>query len=315
MDNFTSYIFRQEYEHIQTLGDTLSNISNSIKWEPFRTIVSAIYKDTKEKGGRPHCDEILMIKVLVLQHLYGLSDYEIERHLYDRISFRHFLGYPNTIPDRSTIWLFRERLQEEGLLNQIWSELQQQIDDLGFAIKRGTIQDASFITSDPGHARADKPRGKEACTRRSRDGTWSKKGNNSYFGYKVHTIVDKENQIIRDVGTTTASLHDSQLDLSDEGQTLYRDKGYFGVKPKASMDKTMKRATRNHPLNEKDKRRNKAISRVRSLGERPYAVMKRVFKGGHVLVTTLERVHVKTVFTCFAYNLYRLKSARKVQTC
>ena len=299
MDNFSTYIFREEYEKYKKLGDTLSNISDSIDWERFRDLISPLYKDNKIDGGRPHLDEIVMIKTLVLQHLYGLSDYEIERNIYDRMSFRHFLGFPDTIPDRSTIWLFRERLINSNCLDLIWEELQHQIDNLGFGIHRGVIQDATFITTDPGHAKKDKPRGDEALTRRSKEGTWSKKGNNSYFGYKMHTLVDKEFMIIREVGTSTASLHDSQIDLTEPGQTVYRDKGYFGVKPNASMDKTMHRATRDHPLSCKEKRRNKAISRIRSLGELPYAVMKRIFKGGHVLVTTIERVHVKNIFPAF----------------
>ena len=311
MDNFSTYIFREEYEKYKKLGDTLSNISDSIDWERFRDLISPLYKDNKIDGGRPHLDEIVMIKTLVLQHLYGLSDYEIERNIYDRMSFRHFLGFPDTIPDRSTIWLFRERLINSNCLDLIWEELQHQIDNLGFGIHRGVIQDATFITTDPGHAKKDKPRGDEALTRRSKEGTWSKKGNNSYFGYKMHTLVDKEFMIIREVGTSTASLHDSQIDLTEPGQTVYRDKGYFGVKPNASMDKTMHRATRDHPLSCKEKRRNKAISRIRSLGELPYAVMKRIFKGGHVLVTTIERVHVKNIFSCFSYNLYRLNSVKK----
>ncbi|MBP9008667.1 MAG: IS5 family transposase [Methanospirillum sp.] len=311
MDNFSTYIFREEYEKYKKLGDTLSNISDSIDWERFRDLISPLYKDNKIDGGRPHLDEIVMIKTLVLQHLYGLSDYEIERNIYDRMSFRHFLGFPDTIPDRSTIWLFRERLINSNCLDLIWEELQHQIDNLGFGIHRGVIQDATFITTDPGHAKKDKPRGDEALTRRSKEGTWSKKGNNSYFGYKMHTLVDKEFMIIREVGTSTASLHDSQIDLTEPGQTVYRDKGYFGVKPNASMDKTMHRATRDHPLSCKEKRRNKAISRIRSLGELPYAVMKRIFKGGHVLVTTIERVHVKNIFSCFSYNLYRLNSVQK----
>lgn len=311
VDNFSTFIFREEYEKYKKLGDTLSNISDSIDWERFRVIISPLYKDNKNDGGRPHLDEIVMIKTLVLQHLYGLSDYEIERNIYDRMSFRHFLGFPDTIPDRSTIWLFRERLINNYCLDLIWEELQHQIDKLGFGIHRGVIQDATFITTDPGHAKKDKPRGDEALTRRSKEGTWSKKGNNSHFGYKMHTLVDKEFMIIREVGTSTASLHDSQIDLTEPGQTVYRDKGYFGVKPNASMDKTMHRATRDHPLSCKEKRRNKAISRIRSLGELPYAVMKRIFKGGHVLVTTIERVHVKNIFSCFSYNLYRLKSVQK----
>jgi IS5 family transposase len=108
--------------------------------------------------------------------------------------------------------------------------LQRQIDQKGLTIRRGVIQDASFITSDPGHARADTPCGDQAKTRRSRDGTWAKKGLKSYFGYKVHILMGTDHQLIRRIETTPASLHDSQIDLSKEGETVYRDRGYFGVK-------------------------------------------------------------------------------------
>jgi IS5 family transposase len=42
--------------------------------------------------------------------------------------------------------------------------------------------------------------------------------------------------------------------------------------------------------------------------ERVFAVIKRMFGSGHVLVTTVERVHVKMVFACFCYNLVQLKA-------
>lgn len=42
-------------------------------------------------------------------------------------------------------------------------------------IKTGMIQDATFIHSDLGHAKNDKPRENEAKTKRSREGTWTKK--------------------------------------------------------------------------------------------------------------------------------------------
>jgi len=89
----------------------------------------------------------------------------------DRLSFRHFLGYPNKIPDRSTVWAFKEKLTSKGKVHLIWEELQGKLDEKGYAIKRGTIQDATFITSDPGHTPADKPRGNDAKTQRSRHGT------------------------------------------------------------------------------------------------------------------------------------------------
>ena len=158
---------------------------------------------------------------------------------------------------------------DAGMIDDLGTDLQQQLDARGLKIRRGVIQDATFITADPGHATADTPRGDQARTRRCRDGTWAKKGTGSQFGYKPHTLFDREFQLIRRLATTTASLHDSRIDLSKPGETVYRDKGYFGVKPAASMDKTMHWAVRNHPLSIREKRRNRAISRTRVLVERP----------------------------------------------
>lgn len=306
MSTFFNFAIRDEYAKLSELGNTLGEVSSLIDWDAFRPLLSDMYTNDEGKGGRPNYDVVFMIKLLVLQQWYGLSDPQLEREAYDRLSFRHFLGYPAKIPDHSTIWLFRERLIATGKDTAIWEELQRQIDQKGLTIRRGVIQDASFITSDPGHARADTPRGDQAKTRRSRDGTWAKKGSKSYFGYKVHILLDKDHQLIRRITTTTASLHDSQIDLSEKGETVYRDKGYFGVKPQASMDKTMHRAVRNHPLSLKEKRRNKAISRTRSLVERPFAVIKTEFRAGSVRVTTCARTHVKCLFSSFSFNLKQL---------
>jgi len=311
MSGFGDYFLHEEYTKIAGLGNKLGEIRDIIDWEKFRPIISDMYQDNKEIGGRPHNDEILMIKMLVLAGWHGLSDYEIEFLAIDRLSFRHFLGYPEKIPDRSTMWVFREKLTDKGKIHLIWEELQRQLDEQGYSIKRGTIQDASFITSDPGHAPADKPRGDDAMTRRSRDGTWVKKGTKSEFGYKLHSLIDKEFQFIRRFDTSTASLHDNQIDLSQKGETVYRDNGYFGTVPFASIDKTMKRSVRGKPISTKDKRRNRAISRTRSLVERPFAVIKRVFHSGHVMVTTHLRVHVKNLFACFSYNLFNLVTTQK----
>ncbi len=86
-----------------------------------------MYDNSTERGGRPNNDEIVMIKMLVLQQLYGLSDPELERQANDRISFQKFLGFPEIIPDRSTVWAFRERLKETDKDQKIWEELQRQI--------------------------------------------------------------------------------------------------------------------------------------------------------------------------------------------
>jgi len=252
-----------------------------------------------------------MLKVLLLQQWYNLSDNEAEKQIADRISFMKFLGFPKSIPDSRTIWLFRERLKETGKDKTIWKELQRQLDAKGLKVKRGSIQDATFIEADPGRS-SNKSRGDDAKTRRNKDGTWAKKGDELHFGYKLHSRVDIDYGLIRDIEITTASLHDSQVDLSVEGEAILRDKGYFGV-PARGIDFTMKRATAEHPLGEIDKLRNSLIAKLRSPGERPFAVIKRVFKSAYVMVTTVQRVRVKMMFSSFAFNLYQLCSLRKAE--
>jgi len=113
--------------------------------------------------------------------------------------------------------------------------------------------------------------------------------------------------IIRNLETTPANVHDSRVDLSKEGEVVYKDKGYFGTESRG-YDATIRRATRGHPLSIRDKLRNKRIDRKRSPGERPFAVIKWVFNAGHMMVTTLARVRVKMIFTCFCFNLLQLNT-------
>jgi IS5 family transposase len=270
MNSFTSFGLNQAYSRLSKVGDPLSQVNSLLDWEQFRSITEDLYDNKTEKGGHPNIDSVLMIKILVLQQWYGLSDQAMERGIADRLSFMKFLGFPETIPDSTTIWLFRERLTEKGKLDSIWQELQRQLDAKGLVVKEGSIQDATFITSDPGRS-GNKPRGDQARTRRSKDGTWTKKGGEFHFGFKFHDKVDVEYGLIRSTETTTASVHDSQVDLSLKGERIYRDKGYF-VSSANGRSVTMYRATRGHPLSNWDKMRNLQISRIRSPGERPFSV-------------------------------------------
>ena len=288
-------------------------IGNRINWDDFRPKLDILFCNNTERVGRPNIDVIVMLRCLFIQQLYSLSDEQLERELADRISFRMFLGTTEVVPDSTTIWKFRERLADSGVDKEIWNELQKQLDAMKLKVKKGIMQDASFITSDPGHAKSDTPRGEEAKTRRSKDGTWAKKGTKSYFGYKLHGAMDEDFGLIRRIEVTTAKVHDSQVDLANEGEVRYADKGYFGAKTKG-YDAAMRKATRGHPLSYEDEMRNKRISSKRSPVERYFAFTKRVCKAGHVAVTTIGRVRVKMIITGIVFNLYHLTSAKsKIQ--
>ena len=141
--------------------------------------------------------------------------------------------------------------------------------------------------------------------RRSRDGTWAKKGGKSYYGFKLYAKSDVDLSLIWELETTTASVHDSRVDLSRKGEGVYLDKAYFGVEIRGFLAEK-RRAVRGRPLDVWDKLRNRRINRKRAPGERPFAVIKRMFGSGHVVVSMLPRVHVKMVFACLCFNLVQL---------
>ena len=86
---------------------------------------------------------------------------------------------------------------------------------------QGVAHYASFIEADPGPS--GKPRGDEAATRRSRDGDWVKRLKEPFFGFKLHVKTDLDLGFIRAVETSSASVHDSCVDLSEPGEVVYRD--------------------------------------------------------------------------------------------
>ncbi|MEK6818897.1 MAG: transposase, partial [Nanoarchaeota archaeon] len=67
------------YKRIEKLGDRLEPISNLINWEEFRKF----FNEEDNKVGRPNYDPILMIKMLVIQSWYGISDEELEYQVAD----------------------------------------------------------------------------------------------------------------------------------------------------------------------------------------------------------------------------------------
>jgi transposase, IS5 family len=123
----------------------------------------------------------------------------------------------------------------------------------------------SLISSNANPKRLDKGQINEV--------SWAKKGVKSFFGYKGHILIDTKYHLIRKIETTTASLHDSQVDLGIEGLPRYADKGYSRAKTQG-YDAAMKEAASGHKLGIKDILRNKRISRKRSQIERCSAFMK-----------------------------------------
>lgn len=56
-------------------GDPLERLNTVVAWEMFRKPpAKALNCPDRSQGGRPPYDAVMMLKTLVLQALYGLSD-------------------------------------------------------------------------------------------------------------------------------------------------------------------------------------------------------------------------------------------------
>ena len=78
------------------------------------------------------------------------------------------------------------------------------------------------------------------------------------------------------------------------------------------INSTMDQSVRRHKVPMKSIRRNLRISRIRSVMEHPYAFFKRMLHFGHAMVTTVQRVRVKTYFTAMCYNLVRARFLNRI---
>ena len=292
------------YKRVQKRGDRLAPLADLLNWERFRTLLLR-----RAKRGRPPFDQLMMFKTLVIQFMYGLSDEEMEYQICNRLDFQQFLGFPKEVPDHTTIWRFREYLSEADLHDVLWDEFFSQLKKKDIELSKGVIQDATFITANPGKTNSSdkKDRGRGQPSTRNEDGTWTKKGKKSYFGYKLHAKVDSKHGIVTEIAVTTAKVDDRAIDLTKLDENAYLDKGYVGAKIRAKGKGIMKKKPKGKPMPWKDKHRNKRITRTRAKGERPFAVIKNVLKGGHTLYTELHRVFTQQFLTCFIHNLLQLK--------
>ena len=148
----------KEIYELNGIHDPLAYMKDAIDWSVFPGLLKDLYHNDTEKGGAPNIPITTMVKVLFLQSMYNLADEQAEKEIRDRISFMNFLDYPERLPDSTTIWFFRERLSKTGRDRIIWNELQRQIEAKGIKVKRGSAQDATFLTADPGHSRHEEPR-------------------------------------------------------------------------------------------------------------------------------------------------------------
>jgi len=280
-------------------------------------------QDPTRPGERP-IDPRVMVKGLLLAKWYNLSDPQLEEQLKDRISFRRFVGLSqqDRTPDETTFVKFRGRLREANLDTVIFDTILKHVERQGLLLKEGTIVDATIIEQARGQKTGEKDDKGQDLTTRDPEASFTKKNDTSYHGYKMHTATDTSG-LLTGVVVSTASHHDSRhIDELIEGETraVFADSAYSDAKRREELEARdvlpaiiYKRKKGQKKLYPWQKKWNRLVSRVRAIGEHPYAWMKRLMNFTRCRYRGLRRNTFDFVMTAAAYNLRRAASLRARQ--
>src|SRR5271170_7583921 len=134
----------------------LNQLNAAIDWESLAKPIRAIYRNAD--GGSPAEPVVMMIKILMLQKWFNLSDPQAEEQLNDRVSFRRFVGLRGeaAAPDETTIVKFRRRLREANLDARLFDIVKRSINQRGLLLKEGTLVDALIIQASTGRSTGQK---------------------------------------------------------------------------------------------------------------------------------------------------------------
>jgi len=265
--------------------------------------------DRQPKAGRPHWPLPMMIKCLLLQKWFGLSDPQLEENLRDRLSFRQFVGLSleDTTPDETTMVRFRKKLRDAGADRLLFNAVLKSLKARGLVMKEGTLVDATILEAPKGRKRND------GSTTRDEEASFTRKNNQNYHGYKGHIATD-QNGMIRDYRFTTARVHDSQkMDelVKDERSAVYADSAYMDSQRKERLSKKgvfcgiIRRRTRGQKeLPRYQKLINRVISSIRAVVEHLFAWMS-MMGYEQVRYRGLRRNEFDFAVTGLAYNLKR----------
>lgn len=324
-------------DKLSEMGDSLEKLDLVIDWEMFRPILKEVFeKEAKGPGGRPAYDVILMFKILILQRLYNLSDDQTEYQINDRLTFMRFLGLEiqDRVPDAKTIWLFRDNLAKADVAIKLFELFNEKLEMMGLMETQGVIVDATFIEAPkqrntreenehikngelPPEWTKDDKRTKNKVAQKDTDARWTKKGNQSHYGYKNHVKGTGRHKFIKKYRVTSANVHDSTemenlVDSTD--RLVHGDSAYIGQEDK--LPKNIKlmiceRAYRNKPLTEEQKASNREKSRVRCRIEHIFGFMTNNFKGLTLRCIGMVRAEFNIGLTNLLYNMFRLETVTR----
>jgi IS5 family transposase len=290
-------------------NDFLEKLDRAMDWKP---IEAALHKMYPARTGHP---PLVLFKMSLLQHCYGLSDPQCEEMVADRLSWRRFvgLGLQDKVPDETTLVRFRQRLLQYGQQEKLLQLVNHQLEEKELILKTCTLVDATLLqAARRAPAKQDKDGG-------DGDAGYTIKGGQPHYGYKAHLAVDESNTLIRQATLTSASVHDSrEFDTVVRGdeEMVLADKAYWSQARSrwcgehGIANGILRKPSRGEKLTPSNLRMNALLSSLRCGIEKIFGWWKRSAGYRRVRYVGREPNRLELQFKCICWNLKRLANLR-----
>ena len=133
-------------------------------------------------------------------------------------------------PDATTLLHFRHLLEKHDITRKMFDDVKERLDAAGLIMHGGTIVDATIIHAPSSTKNATKTRDPEMHSVR--------KGNQWFFGMKIHSGTDAATGYVHTITGTAANVHDivqAHALIRADDHSVYGDSGYLGVEKRAEI--------------------------------------------------------------------------------
>ena len=291
----------EQYRRPTRRDEFLQTMDAIVPWAELCAVIEPHYP--KGQGGRPTIGLERMVRMLFVQHWFNLADQACEEALYDIASLRRFVGIDlgrERVPDATTLLKFRRLLETNKLGEALFAQVGRVLQGRGLKMGTGTIVDATIIGAPSSTKNVDNQR--DPAMHQTR------KGQQWYFGMKLHVGVDSRTGLAHSAVVTAANVHDKHPLpdlLHGNERRVYGDSAYasqkqlIAGKAPAAKDFTNQRVRKVDQIDEVQRRKNRSKSRVRARVEHVFAVVKRLWGFGKVRYRGLHK-NATRAFTVLA---------------
>ncbi len=205
----------------------LVQLNQVVDWESFVPLLLPAYPGLGEVGNAPY-NPVALLKMLVLAHLYKLSERQTEEFVNFNLPAKEFIGLAVDVaaPDHSTLSIFKSRLLECGLwkqFEQINDAVLHQAEEAGIQLGKIQVVDSVHTVADVDND-ADRKRQGRGKSPRDPQAQLVKKGKHSvtqpdgtakmeeqqYLGYKSHMSLNAETGLITSLVPTVGGAPDNK---------------------------------------------------------------------------------------------------------